>query len=61
MGIGAGLYTYDVVVKKFTFEISFGEFLYSSGYEIANVYFFTTISYTYILRGAPRKLPSSAI
>jgi len=30
MGVGAGLYMYDVVVKRFTFAISSpGEFLYS--------------------------------
>jgi len=29
MGVGAGLYTYDVVVKKFTFAVSSpDEFLY---------------------------------
>ena len=29
MGVGAGLYLYDVVVEKFTFAISFAdEFLY---------------------------------
>jgi len=29
MGVGAGLYMYDVVVEKFTFVISFfDEFLY---------------------------------
>jgi len=27
MGVGAGLYMYDVVVKKFTFAISPDEFL----------------------------------
>jgi len=31
MGVGAGLYMYDVVVKKFTFAISSpGEFFYVS-------------------------------
>jgi len=33
MGVGAGLYMYDVVVKKFTFVISVpDEFLLSSPY-----------------------------
>jgi len=32
MGVGAGLYTYDVVVKKFTFAISSpDEFLFWDG------------------------------
>jgi len=35
MGIGAGLYTYDVVVKTFTFAISSpDEFLVLIGWEI---------------------------
>ena len=31
MGVGAGLYTYDVVVEKLTFAISSDEFLYIYG------------------------------
>jgi len=35
MGVGAGLYMYDVVVKKFTFAISSpDEFLFNLSYNV---------------------------
>jgi len=38
MGVGAGLYTYDVVVKKFTFAVSSpNEFLFLLRYRIIYV------------------------
>jgi len=51
MGVGAGLYVYDVVVKKFTFAIpSLDEFLLWPPYVIGGpLYFCPVVSFLLLL------------